>query len=67
MFSNATSLMKIENLPKGALTLLYNNYQLSYEELLDKANGSTMNVKRLCFLWVEFYKAINNLNPSFMK
>ena len=26
-----------------------------------------MNVKRLPFLWVEIYKTINNLNPSFMK
>ena len=26
-----------------------------------------MNVEKLCFLWVEIYKTINNLNPSFMK
>ena len=67
MFPNATSLKKIENLQKRALRLLHNNYQLSYEKLLDKANSSTMNVKRLRFLYVEIYKTINNLNPSFMK
>ena len=67
MFSNATSLKKIENLQKRALKFLYNTYQLTYEELLDKANSSTMNVKRLRFLCVEIYKTINNLNPSFMK
>ena len=67
MFSNATSLKKIENLQKRALRFLYNNYQLTYEEMLDKANSSTMNVKRLRFLCVEIYKTINNLNPSFMK
>ena len=67
MFSSATSLKKIENLQKRALRFLYNNYQLTYEELLDKANSSTMNVKRLRFLCVEIYKTINNLNPSFMK
>ena len=67
MFSIATSLKKIENLQKRALRFLYNNYQLTYEELLDKANSSTMNVKRLRFLCVEIYKTINNLNPSFMK
>ena len=33
MFSNATSLKKIENLQKRALRFLYNNYQLTYEEL----------------------------------
>ena len=41
MFSNAKSHKKIENLQKRALTFLYNNYQLSYEELLDKANDLT--------------------------
>ena len=53
MFSKARSLKKIENLQKRALRFLYNNYQLTYEELLDKANSSTMNVKRLGFLCVE--------------
>ena len=44
MFSNATSLKKIENLQKWVLRFLYNNYQLSNEELLDKASSSTINV-----------------------
>ena len=67
MFSNATSLKKIENLQKRALSFLYDNYQLTYEELLDKANSSAMNIKRLRFSCLEIYKTINNLNPSFMK
>ena len=67
MFSNATSLKKIENLQKIALGLMCNNHQLSYEELLGNANSSTKTVMRLRFLCVEIYKAINNLNPSFMK
>ena len=67
MFSNATSLKKLENLLKRALRFLCNIYQLTYEELLDKTNRSTMNVKRIRFLCVEIYKTINNLNPSFMK
>ena len=50
-----------------ALTFLYNNCQLSYEELLDKVTSSTINVTRLRFLYVEIYKTVNNLNPSFMK
>ena len=60
-------LKKLENLLKRALRFLYNNYQLTYEELLDETNRSTMNVKRLRFLCAEIYKTINNLNPSFMK
>ena len=67
MFSNATSLKKIENLQKRSLRFLYNNYHLSYEELLDKADSSTINVKKLrCYVW-KFTKQINNPNPSFMK
>ena len=43
MFSHATSLKKNEKLQKRALRFLYINYQLTYEEeLLDKANSSTM-------------------------
>ena len=41
--------------------------ELSYKKLLDKANSSTMNVKRPRSLCVEIYKTINNLNLSFMK
>ena len=52
---------------KGIFLHVINNYQLLYEELLDKANSSTINVARLRFLCVEFRKTINNLNPSFMK
>ena len=39
MFSNATSLKKIENIQKTAMRLLFNNYKLSCEELLDKARA----------------------------
>ena len=52
---------------KGIFLHVINNYQLLYEELLDKANSSTINVARLRFLCVEIRKTINNLNPSFMK
>ena len=52
---------------KGIFLHVINNYQLLYEELLDKANSSTINVARLRFLGVEICKTINNLNPSFMK
>ena len=66
MFSNATCLKKIKYLQKWPLRFLYNNYEL-YEELLDKANSSTMNVKRVPLLCAEIYKTINNLKTSFMK
>ena len=52
---------------KGIFLPVINNYQLLYEEMLDKTNSSTINFARLRFLSVEICKTINNLNPSFMK
>ena len=66
MFSSASSLKKIENLQKRALGFLYNNYEISYEELFLKSNRAAMNVNRLRILCTEIYKTINNLNPDFM-
>ena len=66
MFSSASSLKKIENLQKRALGFLYNNYEISYEELFLKSNRAAMNVNRLRILCTEIYKTINNLNPNFM-
>ena len=67
MFSNAASLMKIENLQKRALKFLYKSYNTSYEDLLLKSGFSSMNVKRLRILCAEILKTLNNLNPSFVK
>ena len=67
MFSSASSLKKIEKLQKRALRFLYNDYEISYEELLLKSGRATMNVNRLRILCIEIYKTINNLNPEFMR
>ena len=67
MFSSASSLQKIENLRKRALRFLYNDYEISYEELLLKSDRAKMNVNRLRILCTEIYKTINNLNPEFMR
>ena len=37
IFSTAKSLNKIESLQKRALRFLYNDYSISYEDLLEKA------------------------------
>ena len=67
MFSSASSLKKIEKLQKRALRFLYNDYEISYEELLLKSGRETMNVNRLRILCIEICKTINNLNPEFMR
>ena len=66
MFSSAKLLNKVESLQKRALRSLYEDYVLSYEELLQKAGRETMKVNRLRSLCIEIYKLINNINPTYM-
>ena len=66
IFSRAKSLNKVESLQKRALRVLYEDYVLSYEELLQKAGKVTMKVNRLKSLCIEIYKSINNINPTYM-
>ena len=66
MFLSASSLKKIQNLQKRALRFLYNDYEISYEELFLKSDRAIVNVNRLRILCIEIYKTINNLNPEFI-
>ena len=63
MFSHKKSLDKIESLHKRALRFLLNDYENSYEELLEKSGKFNMNLRRIRFLCIEIYKTINSLNP----
>ena len=56
---------EIENLEKRVLRFLHDDFEASYEELISKGGKSTMNVMRLTSSFVEIYKALNDLNPSF--
>ena len=47
MFSSTSWLKKNKNLQKRALRFLYDDYEISYEELLLKSDRATMNVNRL--------------------
>ena len=67
MFSHAKSLKKVEALQKRALRFLYNDYNSPLEEILKKSGKVCMEVNRLMYLFIEIFKSINNINPSFMK
>ena len=68
MFSSASSLKKIENLKKGVLKFLYNDYGISYEDLLLKSDRATMNVNRLRNCAPKSIKMLTKiLNPKFMR
>ena len=60
IFSTAKSLNKIESLQKRALRFLYNDYSISYEDLLENAEKVEMTVNRLRHLCVEIFKTIIN-------
>ena len=67
ILSSASSLKKIKNLQKRAVSVSCNDYENSYRELLSKSATSSMNVKKLRALRVELCKTINKLNPNFMR
>ena len=67
MFSHKKSLNKIESLHKQAPRFLLNDYENSYEQLLEKSGKCNMNLRGIRFLCIEIYKIINSLNPNFMK
>ena len=60
-FSSAQSLNKIENLQKRALRFLLNDYDSTYEDLLEKSDYPNMNFRRT--LCIEICKT---LNPGYM-
>ena len=62
-FSRKKSQNKIESLQKRALRFLLNNYDNSYEQLLEKSGKSNKNLWRIGFLCIEIYKTINGMNP----
>ena len=53
MFSHKKSLDKIESLHERALRFLLNDYENSYEELLEKSRKCNMSLQRIRFLCIE--------------
>ena len=60
MFSHKKSLDKIESLHKRALRFVLNDYENSYEELLEKSGKCNMSLQRIRFLCIEIYKSTNS-------
>ena len=65
-FSSAQSLNRIENLYKRALRFLLNDYDSTYDDLLEKSGYPNMNLRRQRTLCIEIYKTLNKLNPGYM-
>ena len=66
MFCGKTSNREINRIHKRALRILFNFYEASFEELLQRNNEQTVHTKNLHKLMTEVYKSLNRQNPAFM-
>jgi hypothetical protein len=57
---------KLENLQKRGLRIVFDDYESSYESLLDKARLSSLNDGRLSTILTEVYKARNGKAPEYI-
>ena len=58
---------KIEKVQERALRFVYNDYNSTYLELVDKAKVPTLQVRRIKTVALETFKIINNLSPTYLK
>ena len=59
--------IKIEKIQKRALRVILNDYQSSYDELLDKIDQPLMYISRFRNIVLETFKSVNKINPPFMQ
>ena len=67
MFHSRTLNNRINILHEKALRLVYNDHNLSFNELLELDNSFTIHHRNLQKLATEIFKVKNNLSPVFMK
>ena len=66
MFCSKSANKKINRTNKRALRLLYEDYDSSFEQLLEKDGSITMHQRNLQNLMTEIYKTINQINPAYI-
>ena len=57
---------KLERIQERSLKIIYRDFESSYNELLDKANTTTLLVARLRLLLCEIFKSLKGLNPKYI-
>ena len=66
MFCSKSANKEINRTNKRALRLLYEDYDSSFEQLLEKYGSITVHQRNLQNLMTEIYKTINQINPAYM-
>ena len=66
MFCSKSASKEINRTNKRVLRLLYEDYDLSVEQLREKDGSITVHQRNLQNLMTEIYKTINQINPAYM-
>ena len=67
MFHSRQLRNKIDKLQERALRVTYQDYESSFEVLMEKDRSITVHQRNLQNLMTEMYKTKNDLNPAFMR
>ena len=66
MFAGKTLINKICKIHHRTLQVVYDDFNKSYDELLELNNDLSFYQRHLCYLAIEVFKSIMYLNPQFM-
>ena len=66
MFACKTLINKICKIHHRTLQVVYDDFNKSYDELLELNNDLFIHQRHLCYFVIEVFKSIMNLNPQFM-
>ena len=66
MFASKIAINKICKLHYRTLKVVYNEYDKSYEDLLEMNKSNSIHQRHSQFIAIEVYKSLMHLNPGFM-
>ena len=66
MFCSRKSKLRLENIHKRTLRVVYNEYEKNYKDLLADHDEISIYQKYLQFLATKVFKSVNKLCPQFM-
>ena len=64
MFTNKKSMLKVNEIHRRTIRVVYDDYNSTYEELLASHNNISIHQKHLKHLAIEVYKSLANMNPE---
>ena len=63
-FCNNSNTSKLEKIHERALRFTYEDYECTYDELLEKAKVPSLKVRRMSTMAIECFKILSKLSPS---